>query len=168
MTECSQASFEFAAHVSRSVVASFDGGTLTSDGGALLLRQTERHIRLLPRLAAREHLRLLLVGGEAEGRRLERLARTCPAGRVEVALSLPLVDLARRLQACGFFLGHDSGITHLAAALGLPGLVLWGESPIAVWRPRHPAMLCLEAGAHLQDLDVASVWAALLPRLAPR
>lgn len=52
MTECSQASFEFAPHVSRSVVASFDGGTLTSDGGALLLRQTEQRIHLLPRLAA--------------------------------------------------------------------------------------------------------------------
>lgn len=52
MTECSQASFEFAPHFSRSVVAAFDGGTLTSDGGALLLRQTERRIHLLPRLAA--------------------------------------------------------------------------------------------------------------------
>lgn len=52
MTECSQASFEFASHFSRSVVASFDGGTLTGDGGALLLRQTDRRIGLLPRLAA--------------------------------------------------------------------------------------------------------------------
>jgi hypothetical protein len=33
-------------------LADFDGGTLTSDGGGLLLRQTERRIHLLPRLAA--------------------------------------------------------------------------------------------------------------------
>jgi len=52
MTECSQASFEFAPHFSRSVVAAFDGGSLTSDGGALLLRQTDRRIHLLSRLAA--------------------------------------------------------------------------------------------------------------------
>lgn len=52
MTECSQTNFEFAAHFSRSVVADFDGGALTSDGGALLLRQTEHRIHLLPRLAA--------------------------------------------------------------------------------------------------------------------
>jgi hypothetical protein len=52
MTECNQASYEFAPHISRSVVANFDGGTLSSDGGALLLRQTDRRIGLLPRLAA--------------------------------------------------------------------------------------------------------------------
>lgn len=52
MTECSQASFEFAPHFSRAVVAGFDGGSVTSDGGALLLRQTDRRIDLLPRLAA--------------------------------------------------------------------------------------------------------------------
>jgi hypothetical protein len=34
------------------VVADFDGGTLTSDGGALLLRQVDRRIKLLPRLAS--------------------------------------------------------------------------------------------------------------------
>jgi hypothetical protein len=33
-------------------VARFDGGTITSDGGGLLLRQTEKGLNLLPRLAA--------------------------------------------------------------------------------------------------------------------
>ena len=51
MTECTQSSFEFAAHFSRSVVARFDGGTMTSDGGALLLREAERRVNLLSRLA---------------------------------------------------------------------------------------------------------------------
>jgi hypothetical protein len=51
MTECSQSQFEFAPHFSRSVVAGFDGGTITSDGGALLLRETNRRLKLLPRLA---------------------------------------------------------------------------------------------------------------------
>jgi hypothetical protein len=32
-------------------VARFDGGTITSDGGALLLRETEKRLKLLPRLA---------------------------------------------------------------------------------------------------------------------
>jgi len=52
MTECIQSSFEFAPHFSRSVVARFDGGTVTSDAGALLLRQADRRINLLARLAA--------------------------------------------------------------------------------------------------------------------
>jgi hypothetical protein len=52
MTECSQSSFGFEAHFSRQVVARFDGGTMTSDAGALLLRETDRRLNLLPRLAA--------------------------------------------------------------------------------------------------------------------
>ena len=52
MTECTQSSFQFQAHFSRQVVARFDGGTMTSDAGALLLRQTDRRLNLLPRLAA--------------------------------------------------------------------------------------------------------------------
>lgn len=50
-TECAQTSFEFAAEGSRKVVARFDGGTITSDAGGLLLRQTDQRIRLLERLA---------------------------------------------------------------------------------------------------------------------
>ena len=51
MTECNQSSFGFEAHFSRQVVARFDGGTISSDGGALLLRETDRRLNLLPRLA---------------------------------------------------------------------------------------------------------------------
>ena len=52
MTQCNQERFEFEAHFSRGVVARFDGGTMTSDGGALLLRQTDQRLNLLPRLTA--------------------------------------------------------------------------------------------------------------------
>jgi hypothetical protein len=51
MTECSQQSFSFAAHFSRRVEAGFTAGQVSSDGGALLLRETERRINLLGRLA---------------------------------------------------------------------------------------------------------------------
>jgi Transposase DDE domain group 1 len=51
MTECIQSTFEFAAHFSRQVVARFDGGTMTTDGGGLLLRETDRRLNLLARLA---------------------------------------------------------------------------------------------------------------------
>jgi hypothetical protein len=52
MTECFQSSFGFEASGRREIVARFDGGTITSDAGALLLRETEKHLNLLPRLAA--------------------------------------------------------------------------------------------------------------------
>ena len=52
MTQCTQSSFEFAPHSRRAVVADFSGGSLTSDAGALLLRQVDRRMGLLRRLAA--------------------------------------------------------------------------------------------------------------------
>jgi len=51
MTECTQSSFGFQAHFSRQVTAQFDGGTISSDAGGLLLRETDRRLKLLPRLA---------------------------------------------------------------------------------------------------------------------
>lgn len=114
-------------------------------------------VALLESLAGRPELVLLLVGGEAEGDRLERLARIWPARRLERAQSLPLPELARRLAGCHGFVGHDSGITHLAAALGLPGVVLWGATNPALWRPRSDRMLVLRSPDGLAGLDVASV-----------
>jgi hypothetical protein len=54
-TECSSAQFEFAPVEGRQVVAAFDGGTITSDAGALLLGQTDQAIRLTERFAACFH-----------------------------------------------------------------------------------------------------------------
>jgi len=51
MTECTQSGFEFTAHFSRDVEARFDGGQMTSDGGALLLREADGRIGLVDRLA---------------------------------------------------------------------------------------------------------------------
>lgn len=51
MTECNQSGFEFEACGSREINARFDGGTISSDGGAFLLRQTDKRLNLLPRLA---------------------------------------------------------------------------------------------------------------------
>ena len=52
MTECTQESFSFAAHFSRRVEAGFTAGQVSSDGGALLLREADRRINLLGRVAA--------------------------------------------------------------------------------------------------------------------
>jgi hypothetical protein len=51
MTECIQSRFEFAKHFTREVVGEFSGGTISSDGGALLLRETDRKMNLLPRFS---------------------------------------------------------------------------------------------------------------------
>ena len=51
MTECNQSGFGFEACGSREIMARFDGGAISSDGGAFLLRQTDKRLNLLPRLA---------------------------------------------------------------------------------------------------------------------
>jgi len=51
MTECSQSSFHFATEYRREAVARFDGGTITSEAGALLLHQTEEKSGILRRFA---------------------------------------------------------------------------------------------------------------------
>ena len=57
MTECTQTSFTFAGHSRRQVVARFDGGTITSDGGGVLLRQLEQCNGIVRQFAAcfRDH-----------------------------------------------------------------------------------------------------------------
>jgi hypothetical protein len=51
MTECSETSYAFQPLGTRAVTARFNGGYITSDGGALLLREVERKTGLLHRLA---------------------------------------------------------------------------------------------------------------------
>lgn len=51
MTECTQTQFTFTAHFSRRAVAEFDGGTITTDAGGLLLRETDRRLKLRERFA---------------------------------------------------------------------------------------------------------------------
>ena len=50
-TECTQKSFGFHPHFQRKVEANFKGGMITSHGGAVLLREVERKIRVIRRLA---------------------------------------------------------------------------------------------------------------------
>ena len=51
-TECNQESFGFASLGGRKVTAAFDGGAMTSNAGALLLRETDRAIGLSCQAAA--------------------------------------------------------------------------------------------------------------------
>lgn len=54
-----------------------------------------------------------------------------------------LAELGRWLQGARLYIGNDSGITHLAAAVGTPTLALFGPSDPAIWCP---------AGAHVRWL----------------
>jgi len=120
-----------------------------------------RWAELLDFLVGRTPSRVLLVGGEAEGNRLERLAAPIAPGQVMLARSLPLPELAARLAECRAFVGHDSGISHLAAAVGVPTVVLWGKTIEEIWRPLGRHVTVIRAAGGLDRLAVDEVWSAL-------
>lgn len=129
----------------------------------------EHWAQLLEWLLNQTRFRLLLVGGEAEGERLQSLAAALPPARTRVAQNQPLAELAVRLASCSGFVGHDSGISHLAAALGLPGLLLWGDSAEEIWRPPSERMILVRATGGLAALGLETVieqvrrlWGAVL------
>ena len=121
---------------------------------------------LLGRLAAESDCGLLLIAGEAEDERVRRLASLLPANRFECALNEPLIDVAARLAGATAFVGHDSGITHLAAAVGLPGLALWGPTKRDVWQPRGGSIRVVEDAAGLEGIQVDRVLAEVRDLLA--
>jgi ADP-heptose:LPS heptosyltransferase len=47
-----------------------------------------------------------------------------------------LVKLAAILSQMRLYLGNDSGVTHLAAAMGCPTLALFGPAPLLIWAPQ--------------------------------
>jgi ADP-heptose:LPS heptosyltransferase len=121
---------------------------------------------LIGRLVSGADWHLLLVGGEAEGDRLSRLSRIAPAERLTLAQNQPLPLLAEQLAGCLGYVGHDSGISHLAAAVGLPGLLLWGDSKAAIWRPRSDRFRIVSSPKGLPAVTVQQVVGELNDLLA--
>jgi heptosyltransferase III len=58
-----------------------------------------------------------------------------------------LYELACWLAGARLYIGNDSGITHLAAAVGIPVLALFGPTDPGVWAPRGPNVRIVRWGA---------------------
>jgi ADP-heptose:LPS heptosyltransferase len=127
----------------------------------------ERWKELVSRCVAQTNLSLVLIGGEAEAEALDSLERLIPAARRQVLRGRPLESVAEQLSRCQGFLGHDSGITHLAAAVGIPCLVLWGASNELVWRPGGPAVRTVSHPGGLADLGLEAVWNSFTAQFYP-
>lgn len=61
--------------------------------------------------------------------------------------NLPLNELAAVLQQCDLYVGNDSGITHLATAVGTPIVALFGPTDPKVWGPRGDKVFMLYKGS---------------------
>lgn len=116
--------------------------------------------RQLADLLRRAHPRpaLLVITGEAEAAQAADLKRTC-ADRIELwAECLPLPHLAAVIAECSLFIGHDSGVSHIAAAVGTPSLLLFGPTDPAVWAPANELVRIVRSptGA-MKDLKIEQV-----------
>jgi heptosyltransferase-3 len=87
--------------------------------------------------------RVLLLGGPADHARIDELRQKCQPP--EILLDAPLIEVARYLRQCQCYLGNDSGITHLAALLGIPTIALFSASDPIVWHPVGPSVTVLYA-----------------------
>ena len=84
-------------------------------------------------------------------------------------LHMGLFELGEKMGRARLFLGNDAGVSHLAAALGLPTITLWGPSNDIQWRPVGPQVSVLRAPPpHEKDLtklEESTVMAALMAEL---
>ena len=80
--------------------------------------------------------------------RLGRVEWTCgPEEQLDTARRFgDLAELARWIAGARLYIGNDSGITHLAAAVGTPVLALFGPTDPVIWCP---------AGAHVRWMPFA-------------
>jgi heptosyltransferase-2 len=132
-------------------------------GGESKLWPAENWAELGRRLARRfPHVTLVLVEGEADADPARVVAAAWQGLRVVRARLLPLSILGAVLRECVLYLGHDSGITHLAAAArrDLPVLALFGPGDPAVWAPPREGVRVLRRSATRVDLTVDEVEAA--------
>ncbi|MSU70511.1 MAG: hypothetical protein EXS39_07015 [Opitutaceae bacterium] len=113
-----------------------------------------RWAELCCELRIRPNTNLLIITGEAE-------PADALAAFGQHARQLPLPALARRLSDCTLFLGHDSGVSHLAAALGVPCLLLFGPTEPALWAPPGPHVRVIRRGPSLNAISVADVIAQI-------
>lgn len=72
-----------------------------------------------------------------------------------------LGDLAAWLSTADAYLGNDSGITHLAAALGVPAIALFGPTDPAVWAPRGEHVTVLLQSETTEYTLIHALFAAL-------
>jgi heptosyltransferase-2 len=79
---------------------------------------------------------VVIVAGEADEEQTEFLESAWKGKPVRFARNLPLPHLAALLEKV-LFVGHDSGISHLAAAAGARCILLFGPTDPAVWAPAN-------------------------------
>ena len=117
---------------------------------------TSRFAEVIKRLWEQNHP-VLLLAGPADTERvndvLKQLSLPPKPEMFKMLTHAPLLEVAQRLLQCRCYLGNDSGITHLAAMLGVPTVAIFGPTDPAIWRPVGPFVKVLQ-GHTLEDVTV--------------
>jgi ADP-heptose:LPS heptosyltransferase len=96
----------------------------------------ERFLRLSQILRDRLGSRILIILGPAEGSEVEKVFEGMDPHTFIQVKGLSLLQLASVMEGCQLFVGNDSGISHLASALGIPTIAIFGPTDPRVWSPR--------------------------------
>lgn len=75
----------------------------------------------------------------------------------KVARGLSLAELAAVIARSDLYLGNDSGVTHMAAALGIPTVALFGPSDVQRWRPQGKRVRILKHEIECAPCSVAAM-----------
>jgi heptosyltransferase-3 len=129
-------------------------------GGKKKIWPAECWSRLLNDLLHRNpELHLVVFGGEADGKILEVLRGAVHLeDRVLWIEHCGLPVLGAVLHLVGRFIGHDSGISHLAAAADCRCLLLFGPTDPGVWAPPNHGVKVLQApGGEMQNFVFAEI-----------
>jgi heptosyltransferase-2 len=104
---------------------------------------------------------VLVIAGEADEDRLRLLSVAWKDKPVRFAKNLSLPRLAALVETL-VFIGHDSGVSHIAAAAGARSILLFGPTDPVVWAPANEDVTVLRsADGNLDSVAVGDVIAAL-------
>jgi heptosyltransferase I len=106
----------------------------------------ERNWRTLAERLGRGLDLILLHGSDAERTRAERIAAASPRARAPVRQ--PLGDVAKTCAGASFVVGVDTGLLHLAAALGVPLVAIFTASEPGLTGPRGQGPMSVLGGRH--------------------
>jgi ADP-heptose:LPS heptosyltransferase len=105
-----------------------------------------RFAQALERMAADGGFEVLIHQGPADGNAVNALLRglTIPT---QLLLEPSLTELAGALALAQAYLGSDSGVSHLAASVGTPSVILYPPETIRQWAPWAPSAVALGVGS---------------------
>jgi heptosyltransferase III len=105
-------------------------------GGAAKRWPVENFATLIESLEVQLRVRTVIVTGYAEADVAAKLRSLMHAATPLVAENWPLIPTTALIGQATVFVGHDSGLTHLAAALRRPTVAIFGPTDPEVWGPR--------------------------------